>query len=95
MDINYIAKTHWKWVEEMKWHNKTWLECMALVASEVGEAIQEVRKDAVSKPKLGEELADIILRTLDLMVIADLDAEEEITRKMDINKTRGTRGRKL
>jgi len=95
VNINYIAKKHWKWVEGMKWHNKTWLECMALVASEVGEAIQEVRRDAVSKPKLGEELADIILRTLDLMIIADLDPEGEIIRKMDINQARGTRGRKF
>jgi hypothetical protein len=35
MDINKIAEQNYAWVERMGWHNKTTLEALALVASEV------------------------------------------------------------
>ena len=66
MDINAIALQHWLWCEEMGWHNKTPLEYLALVGSEVGEAVNECRGEKPT-PALGLELADIVLRTLDLM----------------------------
>ena len=89
MDINDIATRHYEWVEQMGWHNKTVLEALALIASEVGEAAAEsgdndamlaalaritesigraanqCRKGEVGE-NFGTELADIILRTLDL-----------------------------
>ena len=36
MNINKIAELNYEWVERMGWHNKTTLEALALVASEVG-----------------------------------------------------------
>ena len=41
MDINDIAARQYEWVERMGWHNKTVLEALALIASEVGEAAAE------------------------------------------------------
>lgn len=49
----------------MGWHNKMPLKALALVASEVGEAINECRNEKPSKA-FSEEVADIILRALDL-----------------------------
>ena len=92
--ISGIAHAQHEWVERMGWHNKTVLEALALIGSEVGEAVNECRGD---KPtgKLGEELADIILRVLDLTVTQGIDIEAQLLRKMAINEARGTRGRKI
>lgn len=92
MQINEIASKQYLWVEQMGWHNKTTLEYLALIASEVGEAVNECRGEKPSEA-FGAELADIILRTLDLAEVEGVDIEEEIIRKMQINKVKGTRGR--
>jgi NTP pyrophosphatase (non-canonical NTP hydrolase) len=92
MDINELAADTWAWVDLMQWHNKTPLECLALITSEVGEAVQECRGINPTE-KLPEELADIVLRTLDLMYELDYNIEYEIFSKMEKNKRKGTRGR--
>lgn len=76
----------------MGWHNKTPLEALALVASEVGEAINEWRNEKPSEA-FSEELADIILRVLELADWQGLDIEKIIELKMTKNETRGNRGR--
>lgn len=93
--MNTIAETaraQYDWVERMGWHNKTPLECLALIASEVGEAVNECR-GAEPTEKLGEELADIILRTLDFAESLGIDIQDEIKVKMQKNAQNGTRGR--
>ncbi len=92
MNINEIAEKNYQWVEEMGWHNKTPLEALALVASEVGEAINECRNEKPTEA-FGEELADIILRVLDIAHWQGIDIEKEVLTKMTKNKNRGTRGR--
>ena len=78
----------------MGWHNKTVLEALALIGSEVGEAVNECRGDAPTE-NLGEELADIILRTLDLAEWQRIDIGKAIADKMAVNDVRGTRGRRI
>lgn len=92
MDINEIAAQNFAWVERMGWHNKTTLEALALVASEVGEAINECRGDKPTD-NFPEELADIVLRVLDIAHWQGIDMEKELLSKMHINEQRGTRGR--
>ena len=62
---NDIAAKQYDWVERMGWHNKTVLEALALIASEIGEAADECF-DGLRTNAFGEELADIVLRTADL-----------------------------
>lgn len=62
---NDIARKQFDWVERMGWHNKTVLEALALIASEIGEAAGECL-GGQRTPAFGEELADIVLRTADL-----------------------------
>lgn len=90
--INNIAQKNFQWVEEMGWHNKSVLEALALVASEVGEAINECRQTEPS-PAFGEELADIVLRVLDIAHWQGIDMEKELLAKMEKNQARGARGR--
>ncbi|MGB0938449.1 MAG: MazG nucleotide pyrophosphohydrolase domain-containing protein [Colwellia sp.] len=92
MNINEMAEKNYLWVEEMGWHNKTVLEALALVASEVGEAINECRHEKPTEA-FGEELADVILRVLDIAHWQGIDIEKKILDKMDKNTLRGTRGR--
>jgi len=93
-NLNWLASRQYEWVQRMGWHNKSVLEALALIASEVGEAVNECRGDEPSE-KFGEELADIILRTLDLAMWQGLDIEKLIADKMTKNEINGTRGRKI
>ncbi len=92
MDINELAAKNYDWVERMGWHNKTTLEALALVASEVGEAINECRGEKPTEA-FAEELADIVLRVLDVAHWQGIDMEKELLAKMHKNEQRGTRGR--
>ncbi|KXJ56737.1 MAG: hypothetical protein AXW17_13505 [Colwellia sp. Phe_37] len=92
MNINQLAKQNYDWVERMGWHNKTTLEALALVASEVGEAINECRGENPTD-NFAEELADIVLRVLDIAHWQGIDIEQELLNKMKKNEQRGTRGR--
>lgn len=94
MDINDLAAKQYDWVERMGWHNKTVLEALALIASEVGEAVNECRGE-VPTPEFGSELVDIILRVVDLAQWQQIDLNKEIVKKMAINEARGTRGRRV
>lgn len=94
MRISAIAERQFSWVEDMGWHNKTVLEALALIASEVGEAVNECRGDTPTAD-FGSELVDIILRTLDLAQWQGINIESEIASKMAINAERGTRGRRI
>lgn len=92
MDIQQIANRQFNWVERMGWHNKTRLGYLALVCSEVGEAINECRGE-VPTDNYPEELADILLRTLDLMRGEGIDITQTIRDKMNKNEANGTRGK--
>jgi len=92
MDINEIAEKQFDWVERMGWHNKTVLEALALIASEVGEAVNECRGE-VPTSEFGTELADIVLRVADLAHWQGINLADVIALKMERNEKRGTRGR--
>jgi NTP pyrophosphatase (non-canonical NTP hydrolase) len=94
MQINELAAKQFDWVERMGWHNKTVLEALALIASEVGEAVNECRGDAPT-PDFGTELADIVLRVVDLAHWQGVDLEAVLAAKMAENEVRGTRGRRI
>ncbi len=94
MNINEIAEKQFDWVERMGWHNKTVLESLALVASEVGEAVNECRGETPTA-EFATELADIILRVADLAHWQGVDLSAVIAEKMQINEYRGTRGRRV
>jgi len=84
MTLQKIAQRQWHISERNGWHNKTPLEYLALICSEIGEACNECRG---IKPtdKLGGELADIIIRVLDLTIEHSIDIDEEIENKLCIN----------
>lgn len=77
MNLNNIAQTHYDWVEDMNWHNKTVLEALALIASEIGEAAYESLDDTPTE-HFGEELADIMLRALDLGFWQKVDIDKQV-----------------
>lgn len=60
---------------------------LALIHSEVSEALEALRTS--DKPNFGEELADIIIRVLNLSGALEIDIEAEVNRKIATNKQRG------
>lgn len=74
MKINEIAVRQFDWVERMGWHNKTVLEAIALIGSEIGEAAGECMGTEPTAA-YGEELADVVLRTVDLAQWQGIDLE--------------------
>lgn len=88
-----MAKRNYDWVEKMGWHNnKSVLEALALISSEVGEAVNECRGEKPTEA-FGEELADIVLRVMDLAHWQGVDLEKELLAKIEKNEQRGSRGR--
>lgn len=87
--LNELAKEHYDWIENTNphWHNKTVLECLALIASEVGEAVNEARGKEITD-NFKYELADIVLRVLDLSYQLNIDLDLSIKEKMLANKNR-------
>lgn len=75
MNWNQLAKTHYDWIEQMGWHNSSVLEALGLIASEVGEAIEESFDEKLTEA-FAFELADIVLRTADLAVRLGKDFEQ-------------------
>ncbi len=92
--LRELSDLQWDWVERMGWHNKTHLEALALIASEVGEAVNECRGEEPTE-NYGEELADILLRTLDEAKNSGVDITAVVLAKMKKNEERGTRGRRI
>lgn len=76
LDFNTIGRHHFDWVEEMGWHNKTPLEAIALIFSEIGESAGECLHNRPT-PKFGEELCDIILRITDLAITTNVNLNAE------------------
>lgn len=79
IDFNEIAQKQFLWVESVNWHNKTVLESLALIASELGEAADECFGDIPSK-NFGVELADNILRIADLAAVEKIDLNHYISK---------------
>lgn len=93
-NIDDIAKRHNQWVDAQGWHNTTTLERLALVASEIGEAVNECRGEHPTE-KYPDELADIILRVLDMMIEDGMVPSEVLTAKMNQNFSRKVSPEKL
>ena len=60
---------------------------LALIASEVGEAVEATR-DSALRYKFGEELADIVIRVFDLAEASSINLEREIINKIVKNENR-------
>lgn len=62
---------------------------LALITSEVSEALEAYRKDDAAN--FVEELADTLIRILDLSAGLGLDMDSAVKAKLEKNKTRGYR----
>lgn len=60
---------------------------LALIGTEVSEAVEALRKGA-STGEVGDELADIVIRTMDLAGFLGVDLESAIEEKMERNRQR-------
>lgn len=70
------------------------MEKLMLIVTEVAEAAEAVRHDNFENLK--EELADVVIRTLDLACALGVDIETEIAKKMEQNRSRPYRhGKRL
>lgn len=61
---------------------------LALIHSEVSEAVEAIRQADPTKNNLSEELADIVIRVADLAGYLQVDLEHEVTMKLAKNSAR-------
>lgn len=93
--IHDNSKKHGFWEDDLT--EEQWGAIkLALVHSEVSEALEALREGNIrvesksgGKPEgLGSELADIIIRVLDLAAYFDLNIQQLVLTKMHYNETR-------
>lgn len=61
-------------------------EVISLIHTEVSEVADEVKKNGFTRPEaISEEVADIIIRTMNLAVMFNFDAGDAIRKKMNKN----------
>jgi NTP pyrophosphatase (non-canonical NTP hydrolase) len=63
--------------------------CLALIHTEVAEATEAVRNS--NEPNFEEELADVVIRVLDLCEGLGIGIDARIAEKLEKNRTRGLR----
>jgi len=88
-EIRQIAESKgWDSVQIEDWEDDNKIPCkLALIHTEVSEAVEKFREDDLEGFR--EELADIIIRVLDLAGgIEGMDIDEEIRNKIAKNKFR-------
>lgn len=81
------AEVHKLAVEKGFWDaHRNFGECLMLVVSELGEAIEVHRAD--DSAHVAEEVADAVIRLYDLAEGFGIDLKAEIAKKHEFNKTR-------
>lgn len=96
MEFNELARKHNDWRNAQAYRDATVLEHLALLASEVGEVVNECRGDTDDFSIAARlELADVVLRAMGIADAFGFDLEQAIKDKIEINKARGNNNRKV
>jgi len=104
MDLKDISKRCHGDAKKLGWYDsgkvKSDVESLMMVVTELAEAVEELRvpeaqleyKGKNGKPEgVAVELADAVIRLLDLAEFKGIDLERVILEKLDFNLTRGYR----
>jgi NTP pyrophosphatase (non-canonical NTP hydrolase) len=80
----------WKVTQPEDWNDTYKIPAiLCLIHSEVSEALEDFRKN--NREHFAEEIADVMIRCLDLCAGQNIDIEKEILAKLEKNKLRGFR----
>jgi hypothetical protein len=90
------AANGWRVLEQSDWPLEADAErvnrigtALCLIHSEVSEALEALRK--LDRPNFDEEMADVLIRVLDVSTGLGIDLDAEVRKKLEKNRGRGRR----
>ena len=84
--IQELQERHSEFIEAMGWRgSKSSLECCALICEEIGELTHELRAKVINHAAVCDELADIMLRTMDLASELNIHIAPAMKNKIEKN----------
>ncbi len=86
--ITELKNPEWSIEQEARFFTLIVNEKLLLISTEITEIVEELRQEDINWTKVANEIADVMIRTMDVAEVLEVDIEDALTRVMTNNLER-------